>query len=564
MTLLLAAPIIASVESSPEDITASIVDSRSETVTLFSSFEPEQRNELASDAWRIGLRALASAYDKAQESKLEDLGRTLISEFDRQMTLHVEGQQQMISSLLTRYFDPNDGQVSTRLADFVSDEGSLARFLSGFLSPQNSILAQSMSKHVGDSSPLFRKLSSTDADGVVKQIEGQINIALESGRAELVRALDPLEQDGAVARFLRQLREELKTADQGFSQQLEVALAALDANNEESLLSRLVRETNRARESVMRAVNPDIADSPLAMMKSSLERLLNDHARSNEEKMREQREHQLSFERDVREALIRLETRRSTTQTTPRGGLDFEDSAIAVISATLRGVPCTVDRTGNTVGILPRCKVGDCVVRFTAESAFHGSATVFEAKHDASYTVTDALREIEEARKNRNASTGVFIMAKSHATADFPTFGRYGNDVLMVWDETDSASLPFLQAAILLGVGLVTRHKTVTDEGDLSALRDAEARLSAEIERLGKMEKNVDSIRRHSDSLSDELRKGQSALSLVVRNAQSTLRALSAEVSDERAERASPILLAAQANSKKLGPRDLQDLGNEQ
>jgi hypothetical protein len=52
--------------------------------------------------------------------------------------------------------------------------------------------------------------------------------------------LDPLEKDGAVGRFLRSLREELQTADDDRAKQLAAALAALDANDETSLLNRLV------------------------------------------------------------------------------------------------------------------------------------------------------------------------------------------------------------------------------------------------------------------------------------------------------------------------------------
>jgi hypothetical protein len=553
MTTLLAAPISVSVETAPEAVVVEVTDTRNDTIALLTSLNQSQREALSVDAWRIGLRALASAHSQAQESRLEDVGQSLVRGFEQQLKLHVESQQQTLSSLLAKYFDPSDGQVSVRLADFVSNEGALAKFLSGFLAPQNSVLAEALAKQLGESSPLLKKLSPTDSEGVVKQVERQIQSVLENSRSELALALDPLAPNGAVAKFLRQLREELKAADEGFSQQLDVALAALNANDENSLLSRLIRETDRARESLMRAVNPDVADSPLAVLKASIEKLLQEHARSNEQLLRDQREHQVALERAVNEALARLDARRSVTQVSPQGGFDFEDAAIAVIADVMRGAPCVVERTGNSVGTIPRSKVGDCVVRFTSDSAFSGSATVFEMKHAASYSVADALKEIEEARRNRNASTGVFVMAKSHAPADFPSFGRYGNDVLVTWDDTDPASLPFFQAAILLGVGLVSRHRAVASDADLAALRDAESRLLSEVERLDKMEKGVEAIRRQADLISGEIRKGQNALNLIVRNAQSTLAALNNEIVDEAAERASPILAAKPAALRPIG-----------
>jgi chromosome segregation ATPase len=94
-------------------------------------------------------------------------------------------------------------------------------------------------------------------------------------------------------------------------------------------------------------------------------------------------------------------------------------------------------------------------------------------------------------------------------------------------------------------MALVTRSRTTGDAGDISALRDIEARIEAELARLDKMEKHSDAIRKNVDGISDEIRKAQKALDLLLRNAQSTLRALNVEVHDEETERGSPIGLPA-------------------
>jgi hypothetical protein len=69
-------------------------------------------------------------------------------------------------------------------------------------------------------------------------------------------------------------------------------VAALDANDDTSLINRLVRETNGARQAVLHAVNPDAADSPMATMKQTLTALLKDHARSSDDALRLQAERQ--------------------------------------------------------------------------------------------------------------------------------------------------------------------------------------------------------------------------------------------------------------------------------
>lgn len=524
------------------ELAADIRDRRSECLGFFDDLEEAQREQLVLDAWSIGLRALHNAHASAQESKLKDVGSSLLADIDHQLRAHVEQQQLTIGSVLARFFDPSDGQVSQRLAAFVDDHGVLARLLDKYLGPQNSVLAEALARQVGETSPLFKQLSPTESNGLVKVLEGQLRTVMGESHAELVRALDPLAEDGAVARFLRSLREELKGADEDRQKQLSAALAALDANDESSLLSRLVRETHRARQEVLAAVNPDAPSSPMAILKSGLTKLLHDQAAAQTDLAKRQEERQTQFEKEVREALVRIETKRTQDQKTTRGGLDFEDAVTSFVRVAVQGAPCVFDVTGATAGV-GRCKKGDAVLRFTSESAFAQAGVVFEAKRDSTYTVQKALDELDAARKNRDAAAGVFIMARSHASDVFPRFARYGNNVLVTWDDEDPATDSHLHAAILLGMGLVTRMRTVGDLGDITALRDIESRIENELGRLERMEKHSDAIRKNVDGIGDEVRKAQKALDLLLRKAQSTLRALNVETNTESAEVSTPITL---------------------
>ncbi len=535
-------PLNVSVVFAAEEVAIDLRDRRPDSLSLFGDFDEPARDQLAHDAWTIGLRALSNAHAAAQESKLKDVGAALLGDIDRQLKVYVEQQQQTIGAVLSRFFDPKDGQVTQRLSAFVDDQGVLAQQLQKFLGPQGSVLAETLAKQVGETSPLFKKLSPTDSTGLVKVLEAQLRAVMDEGHAELVRALDPLAEDGAVARFLRSLRDELKGADEDRQQQLAAALAALDANDEQSLLSRLVRETHRARQDVLAAVNPDAPSSPMALLKASLTKLLQDQSTTQLELAKRQEERQLQFEKEVREALVRVETKRAQAQKTPRGGLDFEDAVLSFLRAATQGAPCVFEATGVTAGV-SRSKKGDAVVRFTQESAFAGAGVVFEAKRESGYSVQKALDELDAARKNRNAAAGVFVMARSHASDAFPSFARYGNNVVVVWDEQDPSTNAYLHAAILVGMGLVARIKTAGDAGDISALRDVEARIEGELSRLEKMEKHSDSIRKNVDGISDEIRKANKALDVLLRKAQSTLRALNVEVCDEAAEAESPLCL---------------------
>ena len=346
-----------------------------------------------------------------------------------------------------------------------------------------------------------------------------------------------------MARFLRSLREELKGADEDRAKQLSAALAALDANDENSLICRLARETDNARQAVLQAVNPSVPGSPMAVMSETLTRLLKEHALSQETLSRTQVQRQEQFEKEVRDVLTRIESRRSQELTSPRGGLVFEDAVVRFVAATVSGTPCLVEDTTNTPGMRARCKKGDVVVRFTDESAFAGSAVVFEAKHEAGFSVQDAIKELDEARKNRNASAGVFVMARSHASDTFPRLARHGNNVLATWDESDSTTDAYLQAAILLGLGLVARGRTVGDPGDIEALRDVEGRIEAEVARLAKLAKFNDNIKTNSEHIDEEIRKGQSQLGMLLKKSRSVLKALNIELAEEDVERSSPVMV---------------------
>jgi hypothetical protein len=278
-------------------------------------------------------------------------------------------------------------------------------------------------------------------------------------------------------------------------------------------------------------------------MKTTLTSLLKENAASQDDLLRRQQDRQEKFEKEVRDALSRLETRRAHEQKSPRGGFQFEDALVNFVTAAVQGAPCVVEATGNSAGALSRCKKGDVVVRFTSESAFENAGVVFEAKRDAAYNAQKALEELDTARKNRGAAAGVFVMAASHAAPTFPRFARHGSHVLVTWDESNPTTDPYLHAAILLGLALVSRSKTVGDPGDREALRDIEARIEGELTRLQKMEKHNDSIRKSSDSIGEEIRKAQSQLEVLVRKAKDTLRALKIELVEENEERRTPIEL---------------------
>lgn len=543
----------ATIESFEGAVRACLEDRRQETVVLFDELGPAEREKLAEDAWSIGLRALSNAYSQARESRLEDVGKTLLSDMERQVRGQLELQERAIGEALRRFFDPKDGQVTRRLDAFLSDQGALARFLRSHLGSEGSVLARTLAQQVGENSELFKKRSPTEKEGIVQILEERLSAVMEENQRELFKALDPFAEDGAVARLLRTLREELETADEDRAEQLTKALAALDSNDPSSLISQLGRETRDAKATLLRALNPQDPESPIAAVRKTVETMLEAHGQSQLKLIQAQEERQKQLEILIRESVARLESRKQAEESSPRGGATFEDAVVRFVEDATHGGTYIVEATGNTTGLRRACKVGDVIVSFTNESAFHGCRVVVEAKRDASYTVAKALQEMEVAKENRAAGVGVFVLSQSHAPKGFPEFARYGSTILVLWDAEDPQTDATLRAALLAGLAMVTRRRSEADHGDLEALQDVEKRIQDELNRITKMRKANDKIASSSDVLRDELRKAERKFELLLDKAKETLRALNVELVEEREEVASPISLPESRNEASLG-----------
>jgi hypothetical protein len=528
-----------------DSISATVTDRRADVVAALVPLSAAQRAGLVVDAWTVGVRAILNAHRAADEARLVDVGKSILEDVDRELETYVVRQQDALVQTMKRYFDPKDGQVAVRIEGFLRDGGELASAMDRYLAPEHGALARVLARELGENSPLLRKLSPTDNEGIVHVLETRIAEALAQNQAAVAKALDPYAEDGAVARFLGTLRKDMEKADHDRAKQLALATKALDANDESSLLSRLMRETAAAKSAFVAAMNPELPTSPMAVLKGTLSTLLQQHVKTQQESMLVLHERQAKFEADVRESLVRLEERKRGDVKSVRGGYVFEEAVLRFVQNAVHGAPVTADTTANTVGAKTGCKVGDQVVRFTRESAYADGALVVEAKHDASYTVSRALEELELARGNRMAGAGLFVMARSHAPAAFPSFARHGNDVLVIWDNEDETTDPYLHAAIVLGLALASRQRRPDDAGDIAALADIEHRIQAELDRLAKMRTQIETIQGAAEKLGESVRIGEKALERLLRKGKATLKALNVDLTAAEDAEDAPVMLPA-------------------
>lgn len=513
-----------------------IDDTRPDALSLFTNLPPVQQTRLVEDIWTIGVRVLGNAYSEAREAKLADIGRSLLDDVERHVRTQFQAQEQTLSAALARFFDPRDGEVAQRLTDFVADEGVLARFLREHLGADHSTLATTLAQSVGRDSELFKMLDPRTHEGLVHTLEARLCAVMEHSQQQLSHALDPMSEHGPVAKLLRSLQAELRSADEDRTAQLNKAVAALDANDESSALSRLIKETRAAKELLLESLNPQDPRSPLAAIRQTVAQMLDKHEHTQRAFFEDHQKRYRELASLVQEAVVR----KQADATSPRGGTTFEAAVVEFAERVTRGGQYIVEATGNTSGRRGRSKVGDAVISFAEESAFAGCRVVIEAKRDGSYTLARALEEAQAARDNREADVAVFVFAATHAPSGIEDFSRYGNTIVVAWDPEDSSTDPVLRGAIVTALAM-SRRKKMGDEGDRKALADVEKHMHEELSRLIRMRASVERITKSSDDLREELRKAQGKFEKLLDKAKSTLRALDVELVDEDAEVGTPI-----------------------
>lgn len=489
-----------------ETVAVSLVDRRPDSIDFFNLFSETQRGQIAGEAWQIGLRALESAQASANAARLEDVGKTLLADVQTKLQAHVDAQTREVEAQLRGFLDPKDGRLMHRLDGLFKDGGELANLLHRHTGP-GSKLQTTLTTAIG---PLLRALSPTEQDGVVATLRRQVDEVVRASHVAVQEALDPMRDKSAAGRFLAGLTEKLNTAGAAQEQRLAQVTAALDANDEKSLLSRLLRETRAAQQQVLVALNPSDEKSLLAPLKKTIEDLLAGYQRQQMEAIEAQRIRQATFEQTVLEKVTRLETRKDALRRGIKAGQDFEVHVFEFVHAALGGGPYVVDFTANTAALGSTRKLGDVVVDFTGESRFAGSRVVIEAKDREGMTQKKALEELAAARQLRGAQVGVFVLSSMAVgeRSGFPAFARCGCDILVQWHPDEPASDAYLHAAVLLAMALAARLQQGAAIDELKEIEILEKGLTSHLQRLEALQKKATKLQALADEMVRELSAG--------------------------------------------------------
>ena len=452
--------------------------------------EPE-RSEFAVASMKIGVVAFRQAQGQVDAKQIRDAGERVIMDMSSALERHQQSVIKQVGGCIMEYFDPNSGLFTQRVRGLIGqngETGELERVIRGQIQGDDSPLANTLAAYVGNESTLMRVLDPDSTGGLVTKLTQTTETTLSEQREKILSEFSLDNGDSALNRLVSELRKNHGDVGKALEDRIDAVVGEFSLDKKDSALSRLMNRVEGAQRQISSQFSLDEEGSALARMRKELLEVIEKQHESN-----------AKFQLDVMKALTEMTARKQESQRGTQHGLAFEDAVFNFINERqLEGD--IAYKTGNTTGRIRNNKKGDCVVKLGPETAAPGAQIVIEAKEDQSYTLNKALAEIEEARKNRDSSIGVFVFSKRTAPEDIlEPLTRYRDDVVVIWDAEDPTTDAYLGAALSIAKALCVRG--VAGNSVLGIDNDALDKAVREIERqasgLDEITKSANAIDGH-------------------------------------------------------------------
>jgi hypothetical protein len=502
-----------------------VVSDHDSVAELLQKTEGRERDEYALTALRIGLLALKHARGQIDADAVKREGEKLLVDLKNALERSRTEIHGNLTTTLKDYFDPTSGRFQERVERLIKQDGDLEQVLRRQVGNNGSELATTLAAHIGENSPLMRLLNPDESNGLVSSIRSTISEVVNEEQTRILSEFSLDNGQGALSRLVSELtlaNGKLKT---DLATEIGQVVDEFSLDNEDSALSRLVKRVEVAEETITKEFSLDEQDSALSRLStvikgakdaidanltldtegsalSRLKRELVTILNAHEEKVQ-------VFQTSVQAALEGMKAQREESARSTQHGNDFEDVASQFVEKEAQKAGDIGSRTGTTTGLIKHCKVGDVVVELGADCAAAGERYVVEVKEDSSYTLANARTEIETARKNRNASVGLFLFSSKTAPDGMDALVRHGDDIFIVWDADKIESDVILRAGLSLAKALCVRQQKERDaeDGNWEEMDAAILALEKEAGRLASMKTWTETIQSNSGKILDEVRK---------------------------------------------------------
>lgn len=462
-----------------------------------------ERRQFALDALRIGVLALRHAGQRLDADVIQRESSRLIERLQNELEQHAKLAHERMNGALSTYFDPTNGHFTERVRRLVGNDGELCQLLKSQLDGENSHLARTLLAHVGRESPLMKLLDPAQSEGLLAALRATVDEQLTKQSGQVLREFSLDNKEGALSRMIEHLTTKHGDLSRDLQTKISEVTKEFSLDEENSALSRLVKNVDRAQQAIHDNLTLDDDNSSLSRLKKELHEVLTKADARN-----------IAFQEEVKVALARMITRREEALRSTRHGNEFEDAVCEFLAREAQPAGDIVLPTGNEVGRIKNCKVGDCVIELGATCAAPGARIVVEAKEKESYSLGLARDEIEMARKNRDAAWGMFVFSRRTAPAGLMPFQQTGNDIFVIWDPEDPYTDVFLKAGILVARTLCvcTARGKETQTADFEAIDRAVLDIEKRAANMEAISKSAESIKSSSENILSRVRIDREAL----------------------------------------------------
>jgi hypothetical protein len=187
-------------------------------------------------------------------------------------------------------------------------------------------------------------------------------------------------------------------------------------------------------------------------------------------------------------------------------GFCFEEDLYAVVADMGRQFGDETELVRGSPGV-HKGKTGDHLITLGETTGAPGLHIVVEVK-DQAYKAKKAIAELQEAKKNREAVSGIFVFAKGCEPVEFGNFKRIDNDYYCTVDKAvlaEGGPLPFLWAAYELArVQAVTAvRKEAGGKLDLETVQQHIDGIAALVPRLGEIITKAGTVQKSGEFIED-------------------------------------------------------------
>lgn len=161
-------------------------------------------------------------------------------------------------------------------------------------------------------------------------------------------------------------------------------------------------------------------------------------------------------------------------------GIEFEKDLYDIFARLGRELCDDTEMVRGIVGAVSRCKKGDYVATLGETSGAPGHKVVVEVKNQPT-RLNDAIDELQEAKKNREASSGIFVFARGCEPCEVGDFRRIGEDFYVTVQREDLAAekpLLYFDSAYKIARALTVASARKGTAGELD-LQKVEEQLNA-------------------------------------------------------------------------------------